>query len=168
MRRAQALLLLVMIACVLLAQTVLARGRAAAGFEKLKSLVGEWTARSDNGRSVRLSYTLVSGDTALMESLEPENEPTMISVYHVDGEHLVMTHYCSAGNQPRMRAEVPPGEIKLLAFRFTNVTNLKMHSEGHMRHLALAFIDRDHITQTWAWREKGKEVPTIFNFERKK
>ena len=160
--------LVITIGVVLFAQTVLAKSRATAGFEKLKSLVGEWTAKNDDGRSVKLSYMLESGDTAVMERLEPQNEPTMISIYHLDGERLMMTHYCSAGNQPRMVAEVPPGEIRLLTFRFTGATNLKSPAEGHMRHLSLEFRDKDHITQTWIWREKGKEVPVVFNFERKK
>jgi hypothetical protein len=52
-----------------------------------------------------VSYQLISGGAAIMERIMPPNEPSMVSIYHLDGDKLMMTHYCSAGNQPRMQAE---------------------------------------------------------------
>src|SRR5262245_33835119 len=75
---------------------------AAAGFEKLKSLAGEWQAQGPHGLT-KVSYEIVSGGTAVMETIIPPQEPTMVTLYHRDGDQLMMTHYCSGGNQPRMR-----------------------------------------------------------------
>ena len=78
------------------------KAKSAAAFEKLISLVGEWEGTNSAG-AVKATYTLVSGGTALMERLQSANEPEMITLYSLDGDHLMMTHYCSAGNQPKLR-----------------------------------------------------------------
>jgi len=43
----------------------LAQTKPNVGFEKLKTLVGEWDGKTENGKPVRVSYKLVSGKTAL-------------------------------------------------------------------------------------------------------
>ncbi|MCI0490515.1 MAG: hypothetical protein L0229_28310 [Blastocatellia bacterium] len=147
--------------------TVSAQSQAAAGFEKLKSLEGEWQGKGPVG-PVTISYHIASGGMALIETLKEENAPSMVTLYHLDGDKLVMTHYCSDGNQPSMRAEVPAGEIKTLNFTFVSVSNLARPSAGHMRELALTFEDPDHFTQMWTWRENGKDAQSAFKMERKK
>jgi hypothetical protein len=103
-----------------------------------------------------------------MEILDPISEPSMATIYHLDGDKLVMTHYCSIGNQPRMLAQVPAGEIKNLSFTFVDATNLAKPSDGHMRYLTLTFQDKDHLTQVWTWRQDGKDMPATFNLVRNK
>jgi hypothetical protein len=91
-----------------------------------------------------------------------------VTMYHPDGDHLMMTHYCSAHNQPRMRSQKVPMEIKNIIFDLVEVTNLSAPDAGHMKKLALTFVDQDHFTQEWTWREKGKENAVVIRFERKK
>jgi hypothetical protein len=92
----------------------------------------------------------------------------MVSVYHLDGADLRMTHYCTAGNQPRMRAEPPSGEVKQLRFVFVDATNLAKSSDDHIRGLTITFQDKDHMTQEWEVREGGKDSFTTHKLERKK
>src|SRR5438270_3113791 len=73
-------------------------------FDQLKSLVGEWEG-TNGGGPVKVTYTLVANGTALMERLQPANEPDMITMYSADGDHVVVTHYCSGVNQPQMVAQ---------------------------------------------------------------
>jgi hypothetical protein len=101
-----------------------------------------------------------------METLAPANEPSMTSLYHLDGDTLIMTHYCSAGNQPRMRAVVPAGEIKSLNFTFVDGTNIAKSSDGHIHGLTMTFQDKDHLTQTWRWRQDGKDEAVTYYFTR--
>ena len=141
----------------------------AGGFDKLKTLVGEWEGKGPDGKTAKLTYQLISGGTALMETFLAENEPPMVTIYHPNGDKLMMTHYCSAGNQPRMQAQVPAGEIKTLQFAFFDVANMSKHSEGHISSLGLTFQDSDHITQEWGWRDKdNKDMVMKANFTRKK
>lgn len=138
-----------------------------AGFGRLKTLVGEWEGAAENGHSVRASYRLVSNGTAILETLHPAGEE-MVTVYYRNGDHLMLTHYCSEGNQPRMRTTATPGPDQALDFSFVDVTNLDNAAEGHMRSLVVSFKDDDHFTQKWTWREKGRDKIEVFRFTRKK
>ena len=163
MKRFAIILLLLAVA---VTNSVFAQSRAAAGFDKLKSLVGEWVAEGPEG-PVNVSYQMASGGSALIETRTPTNEPSMVTIFHLDGDKLMMDHYCSAGNQPRMRAEVSTGEVKKINFTFIDVTNLANPSAGHMRGLTFSFADEDHFTQVWMWREGGKDTSSTFNMKRK-
>jgi hypothetical protein len=137
-------------------------------FEKMKSLVGEWEGKSIDGSSATVSYTLVSDNSALMEKLAIGGEPEMLTVYHPDGDRLMMTHYCSLHNQPRMRSQTTRQEENRIAFDFVDVTNLSEPGGGHMHKLVVTFQDRDHFTQEWTYREKEKESTVVIGFERRK
>src|SRR3990172_8832414 len=95
-----------------------------AGFDKLKTLVGEWEGQSEDGVPSRASYQLISGGTALMETYEPGGEPAMVTIYAVDGDRVALTHYCTANNQPRMESPPIEGEPQRLDFAFTGGAKL--------------------------------------------
>jgi len=137
-------------------------------FEKMKSLVGEWQGKSLDGKTAKVSYTLVSDNSALMEKLSVAGESEMVTMYHPDGDHLMMTHYCSAHNQPRMRSQKASMEIKNITLDLVDVTNLSAPDAGHMSRLVLTFVDQDHFTQEWTWSQKGKESTVVIRFERVK
>src|SRR5512143_896738 len=121
--------------------------RAAAGdaaWKQLLSLAGEWEG-TEAGRTTTLTYTVISGGSALMESMKmPAPEPDMVTIYHRDADGLVATHYCSLGNQPRMRASGTSADGKSIRFRFADITNLKPGG-GHIRHLTVTFADAGHF-----------------------
>ena len=137
-------------------------------FEKMKSLVGEWKGTSMDKKPATVTYTLVSDNSALMERLVISGESEMVTMYYPDGDHLMMTHYCSAHNQPRMRTQTVSAEIKDITFDLVDVTNLSSPDAGHMKRLVVTFADRDHFTQEWTWTQKGKEGTEVFNFDRMK
>jgi hypothetical protein len=78
----------------------------------------------------------------------------------------MLTHYCMAHNQPRMRLELPRSDSKVLTFSFLDGTNIPTPSTGHMHKLVISFDDDRHMTQKWTWVEKGQEEPQVFRFER--
>ena len=160
--------LILLVAFVGLGVSAQAQSQAAPAFDKMKALVGEWERKASDGSGGKVSFRLASGGSTIIETMMPPNEPEMISMYHRDGDSLAMTHYCSAGNQPRMRAEVPPGEIKTLDFKFVDATNLKKPNDGHIHNLTVNFQDNDHVTMIWTWREAGKDQSLTLNLERKK
>ena len=137
-------------------------------FEKMKSLVGEWKGTSMDKKPATVTYTLVSDNSALMERLVISGESEMVTMYNPDGDRLMMTHYCSAHNQPRMRTQTVSAEIKDITFDLVDVTNLSSPDAGHMKRLVVTFADRDHFTQEWTWTQKGKEGTEVFNFDRMK
>jgi hypothetical protein len=137
-------------------------------FERMKSLVGNWEGKSTDGSSANVSYTLVSDNSALMEKIAMGSESEMLTVYHPDGDRLMMTHYCSLHNQPRMRSQTSRPDQNKIAFDFVDVTNLSAPGAGHMSRLIVTFEDKDHITQEWTYREKDRESTVVVRFERKK
>src|SRR5262249_30810949 len=70
-------------------------------FDRLTSLQGEWEGEQ-RGIKIKVNYTLTANGSALMEQFRPESGPVMITMFTVDGDHLIATHYCSARNQPKM------------------------------------------------------------------
>ncbi len=139
------------------------------GWEFLKTLSGEWqgTAEGQPG-TAKLTYRVVSNGSALMETMVTPDKTEMITMYHPDGAGLVVTHYCAAGNQPRMRSGPVAPDAKKIAFKFESVTNLASADAGHMRELAVSSPDRDHLVQEWTFRDKGKDSTTVFHWTRVK
>jgi hypothetical protein len=139
-------------------------------WEKMKSLVGEWEGTMSHGDQtmpVKVSYALVSNGTSLMERMSaPDEGHEMITMYYADGSRVMMTHYCSEGNQPRMKAAALSGDT--LAFNFVDATNLSGPQAEHMRKLVVKFQDADHFTQEWTHRKAGKEETGVFKYARKK
>jgi hypothetical protein len=141
-------------------------GVEASAFDQLKTLVGEWEGTSREG-PVKITYTLVSNSSALMERMQRGSEPEMITMYSVDGDHILVTHYCSAGNQPQMKSETMKSKAQKYSFSLVRVSGLKTEDEGHMIGLVLTILDNDHLTQEWKYQEKGKTGVDLFEYKRK-
>jgi hypothetical protein len=140
-------------------------------WEKMKSLVGEWEGTMTHGdmnMPVKVSYSLVSDGTSLMERMDAPDHHEMITMYYPDGSRIMMTHYCSEGNQPRMKAQAGAVDPKSLAFDFVDATGLVSPQAEHMRKLVVRFDDADHFTQEWTHRRAGKEETGVFKYTRKK
>jgi hypothetical protein len=140
-----------------LAAAQTAPGKAQAGFDRLKTLVGEWKGTAGTGQTATLSYRLVSNGSALEETMNVGKEETMITMYHLDRDRIMVTHYCAAGNQPRMVTTPDSNTPDVFSFKFLDITNLSDSQIGHMRDLVLTLVDKNHFTQQWVWREKGTE-----------
>lgn len=143
------------------------RPKSASPLDSLVSLVGEWQGTGENGTAVKVTYTLVSGGSALMERIQPSNEPEMITMYTVEGDHLRVVHYCSMGNQPEMETAAINGKPQKFTFALKTVKGMKKPDEGHMTSLVLTLVDKDHLTQEWTFLENGKKQSNTFKYTRK-
>ena len=135
-------------------------------FESLKSLAGTWQGKSPQGKPFQVTFRVTSGGSALMSEILGQEE-NMVSMFHMDGDRLLMTHYCGAGNQPRMKASPSP-DGKTITFDFIDATNLASPSAGHMHKMILTMIDADHHAEEWYFAQDGKEMKERFELERKK
>jgi hypothetical protein len=129
-----------------------------AAFARLKTLVGEWQADTKMGKAT-LTYELIAGGTSLVERESAERMPAMVTVYHLDGDRLIMTHYCMAGNQPRMQARHFDAKAGELRFTFLDATNLASPDAGHMRNVTFR-INGDKLSSEWEFYEGGKSKNT--------
>jgi hypothetical protein len=57
---------------------------------------------------VHVSYELIAGGTSLVEKESGERMPAMLTVYYLDGDRLLLTHYCMAGERKPRPAFAPP------------------------------------------------------------
>jgi hypothetical protein len=140
--------------------------RANPSWERMKALVGTWEGR-EGSRPVSVTYTLVSNGASLMESLNGDHDTNMITLYSPDGDAIMATHYCSMGNQPRLRAAASGEAPKTVDFQFVDATNVK-GEETVMRRLVVTFQDADHFRQTWTSRTGGKDQTAEFVYVRKR
>ena len=153
----------------LLATTAFASD-AAGAFAKLKSLQGSWQGSLD-GKSLNGLVTLrvTSMGHTLMHEMKPGDRPDdPISMFTLDGDRLVMTHYCDAGNQPHLLGTVSP-DGKTFTFDFESAANLLPSQEGHMQHVVFTIIDDDHHTELWEFAMKdGKKMGGLLDLHRSK
>ncbi|HKY31403.1 MAG TPA: hypothetical protein VJV23_02620 [Candidatus Polarisedimenticolia bacterium] len=134
---------------------------AARAFERFKALEGRWTGSNGRGEPVAITYEVMAGGTAIVEreEMSMNGRPyTMLTVYHLDGGDLLLTHYCMAGNQPRMRAEQVAGDE--VRFEMRDATGMESPAEGHMRQAVFRFHGDGSFTSAWTFRKDGKDAFT--------
>jgi hypothetical protein len=124
-------------------------------FAKIKALAGTWQATSQRG-TVTSSYEVISNGSAVVEHIKVPGEDEMVTVYHLDGNRLVLTHYCTAGNQPHMQAEPFDPASNQLIFNFDGGGNLSDPNTGHMHNVVLKFANADEFSSKWTFQENGK------------
>ena len=134
-------------------------------FERLALLQGEWQGVAD-GVNTTLIYTLTANGSTLMEQCRPEKGHEMVTIFTVDGDHLIATHYCSARNQPQLATGAINDAQKPLAFSLVRVTGLKSPDDFHNTGLTVIQEDNDHLTQEWLYDAKGKSGKNVFHFTR--
>src|SRR6266700_3078069 len=93
-------------------------------FDHPASTQGGWAGNADR-RNPPLIYTLTANGSTLMEQCRPEKGHEMITMFTVDDDHLIATHYCSAKNQPQMETPAITDVQKPLEFSLVRVTGLK-------------------------------------------
>ena len=137
---------------------------------KLTALEGEWTLLDENGADtgvVGAVFKPTANGSAVSEVMMPGGDHEMLNVYHADGDRVLMTHYCAAGNQPRLEI-VPAGEDRL-ELRFESITNLAHEGANHMRQAEFQLRGPDRITTYWYSMSDGKlsEEATVIDLARK-
>lgn len=137
---------------------------AAHAFERLQKLEGEWTGTmtwgSESGPAI-VDYRVVAGGSAVVETFHDGERVTMMTVYHMDLGRLRMTHFCDAGNQPRMvfvsdshASEHPAADM--VRFEFADATNMASRDDAHMHSMSFWLDGADHIESRWTYFENGR------------
>jgi hypothetical protein len=155
-------------AMILTALAAVAEPNSQKSFDMLKTFSGSWEGKTSQGQPVQVSYRMTAGGSALMsEIVMPDMKMhDMISMFHMDGDRMLMTHYCATGNQPRMVASLSP-DGKSVTFDFVDATNLATPSAGHMNRVIFSVVDANHHTEEWRFVQDGKEVVELFDLTRK-
>jgi hypothetical protein len=139
-------------------------------FEHLASLVGEWKVVGvQAGSEAQVTYRLIADGSVLMEEFRPKDGPVMVTMFSVDGDRLIATHYCSARNQPQMAtAALTEPDVKSLAFSLVRVTGLKSPEDWHNTGLVVTLEEGDRFTQEWTYQHEGTTGKNFFHFTRER
>ena len=156
----------ILILSTLFATAALAESNAKQSFDALKSLNGSWQGKAPDGKPIEVSNRTTAGGSTIMSEIKGARED-MISMIHLDGDRLLLTHYCEAGNQPRMQASVSP-DGKTFAFDFVDGTNLAVSQKGHMQRAVFTVLDASHHTEEWDFIQDGKVMKETFDLQRVK
>src|SRR6266852_6183474 len=149
MRKLTLLIILVAAAAVVLPQemrmpmpkTSSAQSDAQKAFEKLKALAGSWQGNV-MGMSLQTTIRVTSRGNAILHettsSAMPDDPITMI---YVDGDRLLLTHFCDSGNRPRMEGKISPdgNSVEFTLFDITGNTE-----KGFMNRIAFTIVDANH------------------------
>ena len=128
-------------------------------FERFRALAGEWRGRSTRGWADRAEVLVIAAGSVVVSSSEFEAHPdeTMLTMFHLDGDRLLLTHYCVAKNQPRLRMTSTAEGGKEVTFTFLDATNLASRNQGHMDSVVFRFQDPDHYSSRWSFFKDGRE-----------
>jgi hypothetical protein len=131
-------------------------------YERLKSLVGTWNNDVSSSKPMKhdagskVVYRLTGADSALVETDFPNSHHEMMSVYHLDGDELRMTHYCAAGNQPRLRLDRASSTPSCLVFVFDGGSNLDPGKDMHIHGMTLTFEKDGEVKAAWEGYADGR------------
>jgi hypothetical protein len=153
------------VALTLLASLTFAQSDARQALDQIKTLDGTWTGKDSRGEPLKIIFRETAGGSAVLSEIEGKDSHDMVSMIHVDHDRLLMTHYCSAGNQPRMSAALSP-DGKSITFNYVDATNLKAPEAGHMQKVVFTILDADHHNEEWSFADHGKTLVRVFTLTR--
>ena len=143
-----------------------AQSDAQKSFNQLKVPTGSWEGTGSDGKRIQVSFRDTAGGSALLSEIHGHGED-MVSMFHMDGpDRLLITHYCTAGNQPRMQSSASP-DGKTITFDFLDATNLASPEAGHMNRVVFSMLDPNHHTEEWIFADHGKQMKEVFDLRRK-
>jgi hypothetical protein len=144
-------------------------------FETMKTLAGSWQGSlttvpevpAMKGAVAKISLRVTSRGNALMHDLTVSGIPdNPITMFYLDADRLLLTHYCDAGNRPRMEGKISP-DGKVVEFDLMDVAGGMQ--KGHMHHAIFTIIDADHHTEDWTFMLPGDQsVRAHFDLSRTK
>lgn len=151
-----------------------AQSDAQKSFDQLKTLAGSWEGRvttvppepTVEGKIAYASLRVTSMGHAMVHEMNIAERPDdPITMIYLDGDRLMLTHYCDAGNRPRMTGRMLP-DGKTVDFEFLDVAGSTEY--GHMHHGVFTVIDANHHSEDWTYMHGDTPVHAHFDLQRTK
>jgi hypothetical protein len=140
-------------------------------FDQLKTLAGSWegivktypTTPEADSKHVQTTLRVTSMGNALLHEMRLEGRSDdPITMLYMDDDRLTLTHYCDAGNRPRMVAKAS-ADGKTVEFDFVDVAGGTPY--GHMHHAVFTVIDANHHTEDWTFMAPDGKTSVRAHFE---
>ncbi|HEX8848620.1 MAG TPA: hypothetical protein VF761_03720 [Gemmatimonadaceae bacterium] len=139
---------------------VVPSAEAKQAFALIKSLAGRWQASftlPGTQKTVDMQTWIrvtSSGNSVVHEMKgagdadETPKDDHPVTMIYLEGADLVLTHYCDAGNRPRMVAHLSP-DGKQVDFDFIDLSGPT--NRGHMQHARFTVVDSTHHIEEWTY-----------------
>lgn len=120
-----------------------AQSEAQKAFEKMKTLAGSWQGTI---MDISINFTIraaSSGTVILHEGNTDGGGPPNheITMFYRDGDRLLATHYCDAGNRAQLEGKMSP-DGNTIDFNFLDVAGST--KGGLVKRMVITMIDADH------------------------
>ena len=140
------------------AASLLDPAAARSAFDLYKTFDGKWKGKSTKGWTEEITFRTIAGGSVVVEdSFNAHPNESMLTTVVMDNDRVLLTHYCVAGNQPRLQLTAYDEQSKTLVFTYFDGTNLPSRNKGHMDKVVIQFVDPDHATAQWSWYQDGQE-----------
>lgn len=157
---------LMMLSLVLMSLSVaaFAQSDAQKTFDKLKALAGSWEGTFD-GKPEAITFRVTSSGNALLHEATQVGRPEdPLTMFYLEGDRLLMSHYCDAGNRPRMAGRMS-SDGKTVEFTLLDVANSNSSQYGHMQQVLITILDANHHTEDWIFWVQGGEPPVRAHYD---
>ena len=131
--------------------------QGSAAFERMKSLVGKWSAESPEMGKMNTEFRVIAGGSVVEERFAEGTPMEMLSTYHDVNGKLTMTHYCMLRNQPRMK--VVKSSSDSITFDLAPTPGLNVAKDRHMHGATYTFLDANHFKLEGVSWDNGKSCP---------
>jgi phage tail protein X len=169
-------------ALLLITAATFADSDAQKSFDQMKTLAGNWEGPvtvvppqpdMSSDKPIHVSLRTTSRGNALVHEMQEAGtlEDTTrydhpVTMFYLEGDRLLLTHYCDAGNRPRMTAK-SSADGKTIEFDFLDVAGSTQY--GHMQHAVFTVIDANHHIEDWTFMMPGdKPVHAHLDLQRTK
>lgn len=150
------------------AQTTAPSSDAQKAFDNMKSLAGSWQGTIMN---IPINVTIrpaSSGTAILHEATTDGGHPPNheITMFYVEGDRLLATHFCDAGNRARFEGKLSP-DGKSSEFNLLDVAGST--KGGLVKRIVFTIIDANkHVVEFTFIKPDGKPIELRGEFERTK
>ena len=139
-------------------------------FALIKSLAGRWQGDFINPETkkpvaMETSIRVTSHGNSVVHEMKGAGDPEgsdkidhPVTMMYIEGANLILTHYCDAGNRPRMSARISP-DGKVVDFDFLDVSGPTTH--GHMQSARFTFVDSTHHIEQWTWATPSGKTMSV-------
>jgi len=147
-----------------------AQADAEKSFDEMKTIAGVWQGRvtadppqlgMDN-KPMQVSLHVTSRGHAIVHEMREADKPDdpshydhPVTMFYVDNDRLLLTHYCDAGNRPRMAGKLSP-DGKQVEFNFLD-RGLDLPYARRQAGTCTYGPDADKV-ELWARTRRGEKV----------
>ena len=135
-------------------------------FDKMKTLAGSWQGMI-MGISINVTIRLASSNTAILHEATTEGGRAPnheITMFYVDGDRLLATHYCDAGNRAHFEGKMSPDGSEFNLLDVAGSTK-----GGLLKRMVFTAIDANkHVVEFTFIKPDGKPIELRGEFQRTK